>query len=167
MAVLSLLEAAEEAKTSKVDVWRAIQEGALPARKTSDGGYAIDPADLFRVFERKQPEPEAGCSVAASAPDVAVKETEASEPAADDVSVAFAALQAELQSLLGSPGKAGTGEDVRRGELKDDFDGLAGQPRTDAGAAAANPRTVPEAAPGQARAAEACPAERRRPWWRR
>lgn len=57
MVVLSLFEAAEQAETSRVDVWRAIQEGALPARKTSDGGYAIDPTDLFRVFERKQPEP--------------------------------------------------------------------------------------------------------------
>ena len=57
MAVLSLFEAAELAATSRVDVWRAIQEGALPAQKTSDGGYAIDPTDLFRVFERKQPEP--------------------------------------------------------------------------------------------------------------
>ena len=57
-AVLSLQEAAEQAATSKVDVWRAIQEGALPAQKTSDGGYAIDPNDLFRVFERKEPAPQ-------------------------------------------------------------------------------------------------------------
>ena len=41
MAVLSLFEAAEQAATSEVDVWRAIQEGALPAQKTNDGGYAI------------------------------------------------------------------------------------------------------------------------------
>ena len=64
MVVLSLFEAAEQAETSRVDVWRAIQEGALPARKTSDGGYAIDPTDLFRVFERKQPEPAADASEA-------------------------------------------------------------------------------------------------------
>jgi len=54
---VSLFEAAEQAATSKVDVWRAIQEGALPARKTSDGGYGIDQTDLFHVFERKHREP--------------------------------------------------------------------------------------------------------------
>lgn len=115
MTILSLLEAAEQAATSKVDVWRAIREGALPARKTSDGGYEIDQTDLFQVFERKQPE--GGLTAPESSPacDQArfTKIDEASEPGAlDDVSVAFAALQAELKSLLGSP--AG-GED-RRGE---------------------------------------------------
>jgi hypothetical protein len=56
MAVLSLQEAAEQAGTSKVDVWRAIQEGTLPAQRTNDGGFAIDPAELFRVFEPRRPE---------------------------------------------------------------------------------------------------------------
>ena len=95
MVVLSLFEAAEQAETSKVDVWRAIQEGALPARKTSNGGYAIDPTDLFRVFERKQPEPGLTPPKPTPAPDEArgAKTDEASEQAAaNDVSVAFAAL---------------------------------------------------------------------------
>jgi hypothetical protein len=106
MAVLSLLEAAEQAATSRVDVWRAIQEGALPARKTSDGGYAIDPTDLFRVFERKQPEPQPTLPKLTPAPDEGggAKTHETSEQAAaSDISVAFAALQAELKSLLGAP----------------------------------------------------------------
>jgi hypothetical protein len=106
MAVLSLLEAAEQAATSRVDVWRAIQEGALPARKTSDGGYAIDPIDLFRVFERKQPEPQRTPPELTPAPDEGgrAKTHETSEQAAtSDISVAFAALQAELKSLLGAP----------------------------------------------------------------
>jgi hypothetical protein len=109
MVVLSLLEAAEQAATSRVDVWRAIQEGALPARKTSDGGYAIDPTDLFRVFERKQPESRLTPSKPTPAPDEArgAKTDEASEQAAaNDVSVAFAALQAELKSLLGAAREA-------------------------------------------------------------
>src|SRR5208337_4907072 len=101
MAVLSLLEAAEQAATTKVDVWRAIQDGALPAQKTSDGGYAIDPVDLFRVFERKQPEPRPTPVEPAPAPDATRgdKTDEASEPAVlGDVSVAFAALRAELEA---------------------------------------------------------------------
>jgi len=54
MTVLSLQEAVERTGTSKVDIWRAIQAGALSAKKTNDGGFAIDPDDLFAVFETKQ-----------------------------------------------------------------------------------------------------------------
>jgi hypothetical protein len=50
MAVLSLQEAAERTETSKVDMWRAIQAGRLLAQRTDDGGFAIDPAELFRVL---------------------------------------------------------------------------------------------------------------------
>jgi hypothetical protein len=113
MAVLSLFEAAEQAATSRVDIWRAIQEGALPAQKTS-GGYAINATDLFRVFERRQPEPRLTPPNLTPAPDEAraAKTDEASEQAAtNEVSVAFAALQTELKSLLGALGEAAsTGE---------------------------------------------------------
>jgi hypothetical protein len=51
MTVLSLMEAVERTRTSKVDIWRAIQAGTLSAKKTDEGGFAIDPADLFAVFE--------------------------------------------------------------------------------------------------------------------
>jgi hypothetical protein len=54
MTVLSLQEAVERTGTSKVDIWRAIQAGALSAKKTNDGGFAIDPSDLFAAFETKQ-----------------------------------------------------------------------------------------------------------------
>ena len=62
MAVLSLRKAAEQTEKSKVDIWRAIQEGTLPAQRTEDGGFAVDPSELFRVFERQRP------STARSAP---------------------------------------------------------------------------------------------------
>ncbi len=131
MVVLSLSEAAEQAATSRVDVWRAIQEGALPAQRTSDGGYAIDPTDLFRVFERKQPEPRLTPAKLTPAPDEAraAKTDEASEQAAtNDVSVAFAALQAELKSLLGAARQqAPTGEEKRRVEPEQRSDDLAEQ----------------------------------------
>ena len=109
MAVLSLLEAAEQVATSKVDVWRAIQQGALPARKTSDGGYAIDPIDLFRVFERRRSEPGLTPPDQSPAPVEAPrsKTNQAFEPAAaNDVTIAFAELQAELKILLGSRDEA-------------------------------------------------------------
>ena len=54
MTVLSLQEAVERTGTSKVDIWRAIQAGMLSAKKTDEGGFAIDPADLFAAFETKQ-----------------------------------------------------------------------------------------------------------------
>jgi hypothetical protein len=43
MIVLSLQEAVERTATSKVDIWRAIQAGMPSARKTDDGGFAIEP----------------------------------------------------------------------------------------------------------------------------
>ena len=55
MPVLSLQEAGEQAG-SKVDIWLAIQEGMLSAQRADEGGSAIDPAELFRVFEWQQPE---------------------------------------------------------------------------------------------------------------
>ena len=54
MTVLSLQEAVERTGTSKIDIWRAIQAGALSAKKTDDGGFEIEPDDLFAVFETKQ-----------------------------------------------------------------------------------------------------------------
>ena len=55
MVSLSLGEAAEKVGTSKVDVWRAIREGRLSAQRTDNGGFAIDPAELFRISRRKGP----------------------------------------------------------------------------------------------------------------
>src|SRR5208282_1615543 len=50
MTALSLREAAEQAKTSKSTIWRAIKAGRIDAGRTDDGGFAIDPAELFRAF---------------------------------------------------------------------------------------------------------------------
>jgi hypothetical protein len=169
MAVLNLFEAAEQAATSKIDVWRAIQEGALPAQKTSDGGYAIDQTDLFRVFERKQPEPTP--PEPAPAPDEAPvpKTDESSEPSApNDVSVAFAALQAELKSLLGSRGEAApTGEEKRRDEPKECSDAEQNNCLT-ADLAEEKAKAGGVIAEGAAQADKLAPlAEPRRTWWRR
>ncbi len=53
MATLSLREAAEQAGTSKSTIFRAIKAGRLSATKTDDGDFAIDPAELFRVYQPK------------------------------------------------------------------------------------------------------------------
>ena len=60
MAGLSLREAAQQARTSKSTILRAIQSGRLSAARTDDGGYSIDPAELCRVYPpRPEPEPTA------------------------------------------------------------------------------------------------------------
>ncbi|MBA1159430.1 DNA-binding protein [Microvirga mediterraneensis] len=51
--MFSMLEAAKEAGTSKASIWRAIKSGRLSATKRDDGTYAIDPAELFRVYPKR------------------------------------------------------------------------------------------------------------------
>ena len=106
MVTLSLGEAAEKARTSKVDIWRAIQEGGLSAQRTDDGGFAIDPAELFRVFETQRPEHPAMEPDAAGATEAfGQSETSVTPETAEtsDIDLAFAALGAELKGLLGLP----------------------------------------------------------------
>ena len=50
MTGLSLREAAKEAGVSKSTILRAVKSGRLSAARTDDSGYAIDPAELFRVY---------------------------------------------------------------------------------------------------------------------
>jgi hypothetical protein len=57
MQGLSLRQAAIEAGTSKSTILRAIQSGRLSATRTDDGGYAIQPAELFRVYDPKPQRP--------------------------------------------------------------------------------------------------------------
>lgn len=111
MASLSLGEAAEKAGASKVDIWRAIREGTLSAKKTTDGGFVIEASDLFRVFE---PRPEPGATERppleehpsqekSAQPDAAPLKAEAEPPETaltNDIAVAFAALEAELKGIL-------------------------------------------------------------------
>lgn len=50
MPSLSLRDAATAAHVSKSTILRAIQSGRLSAARLEGGGYAIDPAELFRVY---------------------------------------------------------------------------------------------------------------------
>ena len=119
MAILSLPEAAEQAGTSKVDIWRAIQEGTLPAQRTDDGGFAIDAAELFRVFEPQRPEQRpTGLEETASREAFARPEPGAMLETADtkDIAAAFAALGAELKGLLGQVAEAPANDELREDE---------------------------------------------------
>jgi hypothetical protein len=53
MATFGLRQAAQQAGASKSTILRAIQSGRLSASRTDDGGYAIDAAELFRVYPPK------------------------------------------------------------------------------------------------------------------
>jgi len=47
---LSLGQAAKETGMDKSTISRAMKSGKLSATRKENGGYAIDPAALFRVF---------------------------------------------------------------------------------------------------------------------
>lgn len=53
MAKFSLRQAAQQAGVSKSTILRAIQNGRLSAARTDEGGYAIDPSELHRVYGDK------------------------------------------------------------------------------------------------------------------
>ena len=114
MTVLSLQEAAERTGTSKVDIWRAVQAGALLAKKADDGGFAIDPADLSAVFETEQAdqcpmaEDAARCVEASESPGTsATPETAATA----DVTVG---LGAEIKGLLELSAHAPASDELRQ-----------------------------------------------------
>lgn len=96
MAGLSLRQAATEAGTSKSTILRAIQSGRLSAARTDDGGYSIDPAELFRVYPPKSgpvaPDQSAHRSEGQDAPGVGPAD-------ATEARVRNAQLEAEVNGL--------------------------------------------------------------------
>src|SRR3954447_15625740 len=53
MTFLGLRDAARQVGMHRSNLYRAIQSGRLSATRTDEGGYAIDPAELFRVYPPK------------------------------------------------------------------------------------------------------------------
>ncbi len=51
MALLSATQAAKAVGKSVPTITRAIKSGKLSARKLDGGGYEVDPAELFRVWD--------------------------------------------------------------------------------------------------------------------
>src|SRR5262249_46252403 len=90
MPTLSLRDAAEQAGTSKSTIWRAIKSGRLSAARTDGGGFAIDPAELFRVFQPKRLE-ERPVGHDATVP--------ATPATLDEMTVRLAAIEAEVKGL--------------------------------------------------------------------
>lgn len=103
---LSLRNAAKEAGVSKSTILRAIQSGRLSAARTDDGGYDIDPAELFRVYE-----PVKRTSNAATGHDATPPETPA-------IPSATAALEAQIEGLREIVRRA----DAAADELRQDRD---------------------------------------------
>ena len=93
MTTFSLREAAEQAKTSKSTIWRAIKSGRMSATRTDDGGFSIDPAELFRVFQPEQPEQRP------TGQDGTAPATASATPATDETALRLAALDAEVKGL--------------------------------------------------------------------
>ena len=152
MTVLSLQEAVERTGTSKVDIWRAIQAGALSAKKTDDGGFAIDPDDLFAVFETKQ------ANQCRMAKDAAVP-LEASE--APETIAMLEAVETELKGLPVLPAEGPTSYELRPN--RDERPGVNLAERT---AQVAEPPAERAKVEKMVQYA-ALPGEHDKPWWRR
>lgn len=105
MTVLSLQEAVERTGASKVDIWRAIQAGALSAKKTNDGGFAIDPDDLFAVFETKRADQRPTAQGAMAS-------VETSE--SPETSATLETVETERKDLLERPAEAPTSDELRQ-----------------------------------------------------
>lgn len=63
---LSLGQAAKEVGKSKTAIANAVKSGRMSAEKTDTGGYAIDPAELFRVYPPKKVNSQPGSTKATS-----------------------------------------------------------------------------------------------------
>ena len=159
MAVLSLQEAAERTETSKVDIWRAIQTGRLLAQRTDDGGFAIDPAELFRVFELQRPDERPMGQDAAASPEASEQPETSATPetaATNDMAVAFAVLGAD--GLLELPAEA-------RDELRQNREERQADDLAERNAQLAEP-VAERAKAEKAIAKYAALEERAKPWWR-
>ena len=152
MTVLSLQEAVERTGTSKVDIWRAIQAGALSAKKTNDGGFAIDPDDLFAVFETKQVDQRL------TAEDTAAS-VEASE--SPETTATSEAVETELKGLPLLPAEGPTSY-----ELRQDQDERPGVNLAERNAQVAEPAAERAKVEKMVQYA-ALPGEHDKPWWRR
>jgi len=93
---LSLRQAAKEAGVAKTTLIRALRSGRLSAQKNDLGDWAIDPAELHRVFPlRAQDQGDPG-----SAPVVLDHDASPSGPPATSLDrERLAALEAQVQAL--------------------------------------------------------------------
>jgi hypothetical protein len=95
MSTLSLRDAAAAAGASKTSILRAIQSGRMSAPRKDGGGYAIDPAELFRVF----PKGSEGGQLDRSGDADLGQIVSLGRDRADQLPVRLAALETEVQGL--------------------------------------------------------------------
>ena len=172
MVSVSLGEAAEKVGTSKVDIWRAIREGRLSAQRTGDGGFAIDPAELFRVFEAQgseQPAMEQDLTAATGASGQAKASMVPETAETNDIAAAFATLGAELKGILRLPVEERGNTEPHQHDTEGQGADLTERIAQLAAELAAVRATAEKARAECASLAErlAAIAEARRPWWRR
>jgi excisionase family DNA binding protein len=101
MASLSLREAAEQTGVSKSTIFRAIKAGRMSSPRDADGNFAIDPAELFRVYPPKTEKPDPGpvARDVSVAPETRPADRYASDFETVELRVRNAALEAEIKGL--------------------------------------------------------------------
>jgi hypothetical protein len=157
MVVLSLQEAAVRTETSKLDIWRAIQAGSLLAQRTDDG-FAIDPAELFRVFEPQRPDERTIGQDGTASPEASERPETSATP---DKAVPLAGLAAEVNGPLKLPAEAPADDELRQNREERQLANLAERNAQLA-------ELVAERAKAEKGIAEyAALEERAIPWWRR
>jgi excisionase family DNA binding protein len=105
--MLTLGEAARLCGVPKSTISRAIKSGRLSAGRTDDGSYAIDPAELSRVYEFKPSEAGATSAtdgatggVAQDATGILQRVEQVTPPSAtNELAIRLAAAEAELRGL--------------------------------------------------------------------
>lgn len=143
MPMLSLGQAARAAGVGKTTLTRAIKGGKLSAARNADGSYAIDPAELARVYDVTPETPETGCATGGAVHRETPAAVSRDSPDTPETLARLAALQSEVQGLRDLLAE------VR--QSRDDWRDQAGR------LALAKPAAPPVEAP-------APPAL---PWWRR
>ena len=136
MAGLSLREAAQQARTSKSTILRAIQSGRLSATRTDDGGYSIDPAELCRVYPPR-----------ADAPDQSADQTagQGAAVAATDASTELRIRNAQLEAGFNALKAILEAEKKHLDEVREDRDRWAAQAERLALPAPISPQSQPQA----------------------
>lgn len=101
MTTLSLREAAEQTGVSKSTIFRAIKGGRMSAPRDADGNFAIDPAELFRVYPPKADveESHTGTRDVPVTPATRPEVQGAPDPDTVELRVRNAALEAEIRGL--------------------------------------------------------------------
>lgn len=99
MPKLSLRQAAQQAGVSKSTISRAIQKGRLSADREPDGGYAIDPSELHRVYGDRPAQQTGNGATGQDAPVTATDETPALRAEIDGLKAQLALMRDQLDDV--------------------------------------------------------------------